>query len=426
LPHILHVVQLYYPAPTGAGRYFAEVGERLAAEGHRVTVLATDAYDLEHLWAPGKRRVEPPEEVRRGVRTVRLPVRRLPGPPLMYPAVRRLMVELSRLPGSAPLLRRLATLTPRLPDMPRFLASERFDLIHTTNITLDFAVLPAFAHARRIGAPFVCTPFVHLGEPQNDQVRRYYTMRHQIELLRASDRVIVQGAQEERYLAGRGVPAERMRRIGVGVDPAELAGGDGARFRAEQRVDGPLVLYVGALARDKGAIQVVEAMRRLWARGVDATLALIGAPLAHFTRYHAALPPDVRARVRLLPYAPDQVKNDAYAAADVFAMPSRTDSFGIVYLEAWCSGVPVIGARAGGVPDVIDDGRDGLLVRFGDDAGLAAAIERLLADRDEARRLGQAGQRKVLRELTWERKYDQVRAVYAELVPALNVGTSER
>jgi glycosyltransferase involved in cell wall biosynthesis len=246
------------------------------------------------------------------------------------------------------------------------------------------------------------------------------------ERLRESDRVIVQGAQEERYLAGRGVPAERMRRIGVGVDPAELAGGDGARFRAEQRVDGPLVLYVGALARDKGAIQVVEAMRRLWARGVDATLALIGAPLAHFTRYHAALPPDVRARVRLLPYAPDQVKNDAYAAADVFAMPSRTDSFGIVYLEAWCSGVPVIGARAGGVPDVIDDGRDGLLVRFGDDAGLAAAIERLLADRDEARRLGQAGQRKVLRELTWERKYDQVRAVYAELVPALNVGTSER
>lgn len=46
--HFLHIVQLYYPVATGAGRYFAEVGERLAREGHRVTVLATDAYDLEH------------------------------------------------------------------------------------------------------------------------------------------------------------------------------------------------------------------------------------------------------------------------------------------------------------------------------------------------------------------------------------------
>jgi len=50
---------------------------------------------------------------------------------------------------------------------------------------------------------------------------------------------------------------------------------------------------------------------------------------------------------RLLPYAADTVKRDALAAADLFVMPSRTDSFGIVYLEAWCYGVPVIGAPSG-------------------------------------------------------------------------------
>jgi glycosyltransferase involved in cell wall biosynthesis len=416
MAHFLHVVQLYYPVNSGAGRYFAEVGERLVAEGHRVTVLATDAYDLEHLWAPGRRRVELPEEERRGVRVVRLPVWRAPGPRQTYAALRRLMAELSRLPGTAALLGQLARLTPRLPGLEGFLAAERFDLVHTTNITLDFAVLPAHDVARRQGAAVICTPFVHLGEPESDAVRRYYTMRHQIELLRRSDRVIVQGGLEEAYLARHGVPRERLRRIGCGVDPAELAGGDGPRFRAEHGVAGPLVLYVGALARDKGAIHTLEAMRRLWARGGEATLVLIGAPLADFTAYYEALPEEVRARVRLLPYAPDKVKLDAYAAADVFAMPSRTDSFGIVYLEAWCYGVPVVGARAGGVPDVIDHGRDGLLVPFGDSEGLAEALERLLADREEARRLGEAGRRKVLRELTWERKYAQVREVYAELV----------
>jgi glycogen(starch) synthase len=423
--HFLHVVQLYYPVATGAGRYFREVGERLAAEGHRVTVLATDAYDLEHVWAPGKRRISVPAETVGGVRIIRFPIRRIAGPPIVYPILRRLMVELSRVPGSAPLLRRMAMLTPRLPDMRRFfaahaaatpsLAIQPFALVHVGNITLDFAIFPAFDFARAHHTPFVATPFVHLGTPGDQAILRYYSMRHQIELLKRSDRVITMTGLEADALAARGVARERMRRIGVGVDPAELAGGDGARFRAEQRVAGPLALYIGALAYDKGAVHTVEALRRLWRQGEQATLALIGAPLAHFTAFYERLPAEDRARTRLLPYAPDQVKRDALAAADLLAMPSRTDSFGIVYLEAWCYGVPVVGARAGGVPDVIDDGRDGLLVPFGDVDALAGAIGRLLRDREMARRLGAAGRAKVLRDLTWDRIYTQVRAVYDEL-----------
>jgi glycogen(starch) synthase len=418
LMNILHIVQLYYPVASGAARYFAEIGERLAREGHRITVLATDAYDLEHFWAPGKRRVEQPDEVHNGVRIVRFPVRRLPGPALLYPAIRRLMVELSRLPGTRILLRHLAALTPRLPDMRRYLrdhSAERYDLIHTTNITLDFAILPAFDFARQCGVPFICTPFVHLGEPGDNAILRYYSMRHQIDLLKRSDRVITMTGLEADALAARGVPRERLRRIGVGVDPAELVGGDRTRFRAAQRIEGPLALYIGALAYDKGAVHLVEAMRRLWEAGADTTLVLIGAPLAHFTRFYDELPEAARARIRLLPYAPDEVKRDALAAADLFAMPSRTDSFGIAYLEAWCYGLPVVGARAGGVPDVISDRRDGLLVPFGDVPALADAIGELLRDRDEARRLGAAGHAKVLRELTWDRVYSDVRAVYDEV-----------
>jgi glycogen synthase len=417
--NILHVVQLYYPVASGAARYFAEVGERLAREGHHVTVLATDAYDLEHLWAPGKRRVERLDETHNGVRIVRLPVRRLPGPRLLYPVLRRMMVEISRMPGTAPLLRRLAVLTPRLPAMRSFLHGvERFDLIHTTNISLDFAILPAFDFARQQGIPFICTPFVHLGEPGDAAIRRYYMMRHQIEMLERSDRVIAMTGLEADALAARGVSRARLRRVGVGVNPDEVAGGDGARFRAEQQVAGPLALYVGTLARDKGAVHLVEAMQQLWAQGADATLALIGAPLAHFISFYEQLPDDTRARIRLLPYAPDAVKRDALAAADVFAMPSRTDSFGIAYLEAWCYGLPVVGARAGGVPDVIDAGQNGVLVTFGDVPALAAAVGDLLRDRELARRLGAAGRAKVLRELTWDQIYARVRAVYDEVTSA--------
>ena len=93
-------------------------------------------------------------------------------------------------------------------------------------------------------------------------------------------------------------------------------------------------------------------------------------------------------------------------------MPSRTDSFGIVYLEAWLCGVPVIGARAGGVPAVIEEERDGLLVNFGDVSDLAVKIKLLLDDRATATRLAEAGRQKVLARYTWEKVFGNIRAVY--------------
>jgi glycosyltransferase involved in cell wall biosynthesis len=97
-------------------------------------------------------------------------------------------------------------------------------------------------------------------------------------------------------------------------------------------------------------------------------------------------------------------------------MPSRTDSFGIVFLEAWMYDVPVIGARAGGVPDVIDDGENGMLINFGDVAALSAHIQRLIDDKPMARRLGMNGHSKVLRELTFAEKYQQMKAIYEEAI----------
>jgi glycosyltransferase involved in cell wall biosynthesis len=421
--HILHVVQLYRPVPSGAARYFVEIGERLAREGHRVTVLATDAFDLEHLWAAGRRSIAEPHDEHNGVRVVRFPVRRLPGPPIVYPIIRRLMVESGRaLPRrfAVPLLYRLAALTPRLPTLEHYLHTSPdltdIDLVHTTNITLDFALIPVLRWARQRGIPHICTPFVHLGEPGNRQVLRYYSMPHQIDMLRRSAVVITQTELERAFLRRAGVPDQIMRTIGVGVTPAELEGGDGARFRREQQIepDQPVVLTIGTAAHDKGTPHVVQAMQRLWARGQQAVWVQLGPLMAHFEQFYAALPASDRAHTRLLGFVPDTVRHDALAAASVFVLPSRTDSFGIVYLEAWCYRLPVIGALAGGVPDVIDHGVNGLLVPFGDVDALASAIERLLNERELARAFGVLGQRKVQRELTWEHKYRQVRQVYAE------------
>jgi glycosyltransferase involved in cell wall biosynthesis len=418
--HFLHINQLYNRA-SGASRYFIEIGERLVREGHTVTVLTSDARDLEYFWDGGKARVTERESWHGGVRVLRFPVRRMPGPPMLYSIVRRLMVELGRTGRlSAPLLRRMATFTPRLPELERYLvhSSELADaaLVHTTNITLDFAILPAARWARSRRIPHLCTPFVHLGEPGNRQILRYYSMPHQLELLRQADGVATMTTLERDFLLGRGMAPERLRVVGAGVDPAEVAGGDGARFRARHRIDGPILLSLGAAAYDKGTVHVLEALQRLWAGGRELTWVQCGPLLGHFEERYRALPESLRARTRLLGYVSDEERRDALAAATIYAQPSRTDSFGIAYLEAWCYGVPVVGARAGGVPAVIADGEDGLLVPFGDLRALTGAIERLLADRALAHRLGASGRAKVTRELTWDAAYARVRALYAALV----------
>jgi glycogen synthase len=416
---ILHVIQRYYPFMGGSEIYFQELSERLVADGHEVTVLTTDAWDLDHFWAGGRRRIDERETVHNGVRVLRFPVWRVPGPAIIYPILRRLMVELGRFPGTVALTRRMSQITPRVPGLLRYLdtTSDRYDLVNSTNITLDFTIIPALRFAQRRGIPHICTPFVHVGEPGSPYIVRYYTQPHQIELLRRSARVLVQTSTERRFLAARGVPDERMVELGGWIRPEVMRGGDGARFRVEHGIGEPIVLSIGAAAYDKGTMHVIEAMQQLWQRGAEARLVLIASNLlAQFETYWAQLPADTRARITLLHAAPHQTKLDALAAAQAFVLPSRTDSFGIVFLEAWMYGVPVVGALAGGVPDIIADGEDGFLVRFGDVAALVERIEMLLRDRTLAERMGEHGRRKVLDTMTFKRKYALLREVYSNVV----------
>jgi len=83
-----------------------------------------------------------------------------------------------------------------------------------------------------------------------------------------------------------------------------------------------------------------------------------------------------------------------YAAADVFCLPSLQEGFGIVFLEAMAAGLPIVAARAGAAPEVAPHGEVSLLVNPDDDAALARALERLLADDELRRRLGDAGTRR--------------------------------
>lgn len=418
---VLHVTQRYWPAVGGAENYLREISHRLAQTGHQVTVATTDALDLELFWNPGRHRVAQATEEVEGVVVQRFPVRHTPFPQLSYPAIRRLLWLLSAAhPLPVALLFRLARLTPWVPDLWRWLATtcEPFDLAAGTTICFEPLIEAGLRFARRRGIPFVIYPLTHLGagpQPGQDPLSRFYTMRHQVALALASDAIVAQTPAERDFYVARGAHPGRVLICGPGVTPDEVLGGDGQRFRQRYRIAGPLVVSLCAMSYDKGVVHLVEAARQLWRAGRSLDLVLAGAVLEPFQRYLDTLPREDHQRLHVLGAVDDQEKRDLLAAADVFAMPSRTDSFGIVYLEAWLYRKPVIGARTWGVSDVITDGEDGLLVPFGDVAALAATIARLLDDPALRQAMGERGARKALEHHRWERKFELIHDLYVRL-----------
>ena len=407
--HIVHVVQLYHPVASGSVRYFIEIGKRLVRDGHRVTVLTTTAHDLESLWRADKRTLPAGSELHEGCQILRFPVQRLLDWPLFYPIMRRLLCELGRLRLPVALLRWMSSLSPTAPALVTWLRehADEIDVIHVTNVTLDGLIHPVLRIAQQAQIPVLTTPFVHLGEMHDPAFVRYYSMPQQLDILQRSDAVFTMTHREAIFLQQHGVTTP-LHVIGAGVTPHEVMGGDAEAFRQRHAITGPICLQVGAMARDKGTITTVQALRLLWAQGRDITLVLIGAPLAHFSDYLATLPDTDRARIRVLAYASDDERRDAYAAASVFMLPSRTDSFGIVFLEAWCNHLPVIGADAGGIPDVVHDGINGVLVPFANETALAHAIAGLLDDPAGAQHLAQHGYDSVIAHDTWDHVYARI------------------
>lgn len=412
---ILHLTPAYWPVRGGGELYVQELSERLAAGSGQVTVLTSDAITVEDFWRYRREAAAGPRsESIGGVNVVRCPVRPLPlGPGSLF-LLRRLAIGLSDLPAGAALSRRLAACFPRLPDLDRELERLEgpFDLVHGFNLSWEYPLVVAADYSRRHGLPFVATPFLHTGEAGRKRVLRNYTMGHQVAALRVADAVVVQTDLEGGALAALGVAPERIVTVGVGVDPEGVRGGDGAGFRRRYGIDGPLVAFVGSIRHDKGADHLVQAVRRLSEEGMRVHLALAGLPSASFRRTYGALPDPVRRHVLLLGPVSEEEKCDLLAAAQLLALPSRVESFGIVLLEAWACGLPVIGARAGALVEVIDEGQDGLLVPYGDAEALGAAVRYLLENPSQAERMGERGRRKVHERYTWDAITGRVKDVY--------------
>jgi phosphatidyl-myo-inositol dimannoside synthase len=197
----------------------------------------------------------------------------------------------------------------------------------------------------------------------------------------------------------QGVAPDRIRVLPWALDPDFATKFTGASSPLPGDFPrGRVILSVGrwlATERYKGMDTLILAMSRLLLRWPDLQLAIVGSGDDRGWLEHVARDSGVERHVHFLTDISYGELSACYEAAEIFALPSRGEGFGFVYLEAMAHGKPVIGGAHGGAPEIIRDSVTGYVVHHGDTEQLATSIDTLLSNPENARRLGEAGRRRV-------------------------------
>lgn len=389
----------YHPCIGGAENYGRAMVRRFVAAGHQVDVLTSDALDLWYFTDRRRKRVDAPSESRvDGARVRRFAVRHRP----LQRYVGRILSYTPHWPTRC----RTASYMPLLPGIERVRGD--YDAVFAVGFPYTIFAYAALQTARAAGAPLILTPFLHLATP-GDPVHRRYTKPHQIRLLAHSDAVVVQTEREASAVRDWGIPRALILKLGMAVEHREVTGGNRLRIRERLGVPfgSPVVGHLATLDPNKGSNDLVRAVATIneSRRGDPVHLIMAGPSSPTFERFLARFPGGRPSWLWLLGSLPLDQRPDFFAAIDVFAMPSRTDSFGIVFLEAWANGLPVVGADAGGIPEVVSHEETGLLVPYGDPERLSASLARLIDTPADARRMGERGRQLVESGYTWDDRF---------------------
>ncbi len=317
------------------------------------------------------------------------------------------------------------------PDGPRFAPA-----LETLSIALAMARDPVdaqVAHAHTWYAdmagvwirtlyriPLIVT--LHSMEPlrpwKADQLGSGYLLSSWIEKtgVETADRVIAVSAQmRDDILRHFAVDPDRVVVIHNGIDPD--------RFRRVERHDAldrrgvrlPYVLFVGRITDQKGIFHLLEAARKL-PPGVQVVLCASAPDTPEIEERLRRALTEHRNVLWISEMVPVDEVIQLYSHAAVFACPSVYEPFGLINLEAMACGTPVVASAVGGILEVVEDERTGLLVPPGKPDELATALRRVLDDRDLAARFGEAGRRRVEERFSWASVAERTARVYADAI----------
>ncbi|MCI4346997.1 MAG: glycosyltransferase family 4 protein [Thermoplasmata archaeon] len=376
-------VTLRFDAPGGVEINVREVSKRLVARGNTVEIFASDLYD-ESKWdrRSNFRPVVDGAIVRR------------------FPVYKRVIPHLT---------------LPLWPGLMAALATSGADVIHAHSHRYGH-VLQAAAVGHHRDIPVVVSTHYHPADRREPAIKRG--------LLRMQD--IGFGSTAYRHAAALVVETELEARLVAEFAPRRLLhvippGVDLDLWASDSRLDRPIelpprfILYAGRVASNKGLPILLAAYATIPpARRVP--LVIMGPDWGEQAELEGvALRLGVGRDVRWLGHvADDRAHREVFRRAAVLVLPSEWEAFGLVLLEAMAARCPIIATAVGGVPEVLEGGRSGRLVPYGDTARLANAIREVLESPTVAAELVERGAVRV-REFGWDRCVDRHLELYRQV-----------
>ena len=278
---------------------------------------------------------------------------------------------------------------------------------HRLKHELDIPLVSTFHTLARVKA--------ETGDPE-PQLR----IAAEAEVIACSDAITAScPAEAEQLVRLYGAKPERIDLVPPGVIHAFFSPGDRAGARAALGVgEHPVLLFVGRIQPLKGLDVAIRALAEL--RRDDAVLVVVGGPSGIDGPTEAAkatLLADelgVSDRIHWVAPQPHHLLSTYYRAADLCIVPSRSESFGLVALEAAACGTPVVAAAVGGLTTLVDQGRTGFLVDDRAPEAFAAYVDAILADPTAAAAMGAAAAERALG-YTWSTTAGRLRRLYADV-----------
>jgi glycosyltransferase involved in cell wall biosynthesis len=311
-------------------------------------------------------------------------------------------------------------------------ASGDVDIIHCIHNGLSYYGVLSHQVARKSGVPFVFSPTLHLyHEGWHDEMMRAiregrefrylpelhlrprgYHDRFWLQLCRDADALVTWTGFEKDFLVGLGIPAGKIFPLRLGPVVCDEGAGSDLSESYGLEDDVPAVLFLGRNHELKGIEELLQAARTVWTRIPDARFLFIGPKEGKsddlFRKYRDE-------RVIVIDKVSDGEKVDFIRRCDIFCVPSLHESFGIVFLEAWHHGKPIVAADIPPIRELNPGQRGGFLITPTPEE-IAEHIIRLLEDQTLRTRMGEWGKRRVETEYRWDKAADRLLEIYGGLI----------
>ncbi|AEG18294.1 glycosyltransferase family 4 protein [Methanobacterium paludis] len=297
------------------------------------------------------------------------------------------------------------------------------DIIHAHS-PIPYSDIPALIYAKRKKVPFILTYQYDGQETGGSFIRNagvfLYNKVFINKVLDYADVIIATTnsyANESKFLKGY---KDKIVVIPNGINIEEVTTSyskEECRNKLKLPDNENLILFLGSLVPYKGPDILLKALHRVKKEIPDVKLILAGRGpmLTELEELSKKLGLDEN--IEFLGFVDESLKPLYFKASNVFCLPSTTmaESFGIVNLEAMASGIPIVSSKLGGIPDIVKDGENGLLVKPGDVEGLADALIYLLKNEDVRGKMGDDGLKKVKR-YSWEKIAEETEKIYKKLL----------